>query len=101
MILKLNDLQRSLDQSLATTHGAVSFSSFLFLLHIYHLTRLSTPSQPPAQSRIYIIVARFCAFTAWQDDKTILSRRFGKEGFSVRLVGEWFECWWQYQKYFK
>lgn len=34
MILKLSDLQRSLDQSLATTHG---------------------------QSRIFIIVARYCA----------------------------------------
>jgi hypothetical protein len=34
MILKLSDLQRSLDQSLATTHG---------------------------QSRIYVIIARYCA----------------------------------------
>jgi hypothetical protein len=34
MILKLSDLQRSLDQSLATTHG---------------------------QSRIFVIVARYCA----------------------------------------
>lgn len=34
MILKLSDLQRSLDQSLSTTHG---------------------------QSRIFIIVARYCA----------------------------------------
>lgn len=34
MILKLSDLQRSLDQSLATTHG---------------------------QSRVFVIVARYCA----------------------------------------
>ena len=42
MILKLSDLQRSLDHSLHTTHGT---------------------------TRIFVIVARYCAEAVWQDDK--------------------------------
>lgn len=41
MILKLSDLQRSLDLSLATTHGP---------------------------SRIFVIVARYCTTAVWRDD---------------------------------
>ncbi|KAK8847609.1 hypothetical protein IAR55_005468 [Kwoniella newhampshirensis] len=41
MILKLSDLQRSLDQSLATTHG---------------------------QSRVFVIIARYCAEAVWRAD---------------------------------
>lgn len=41
MILKLSDLQRSLDLSLATTHGP---------------------------SRIFVIVARYCTQAVWRDD---------------------------------
>lgn len=73
MILKLNDLQRSLDISLATTHGP---------------------------SRIFIIVARFCAYSAWQDDRQQLYSIFKSEGISLGLISSWFEDWWQYQRYY-
>lgn len=47
MILKLSDLQRSLDHSLHTTHGT---------------------------TRIFVIVARYCAEAVWQDDKATYQR---------------------------
>jgi aarF domain-containing kinase len=47
MILKLSDLQRSLDHSLHTTHGT---------------------------TRIFVIVARYCAEAVWQDDKALYRR---------------------------
>ena len=89
MILKLSDLQRSLDQSLHTTHG---------------------------QSRIFIIVARYCAkagklsypslLPAIQDNETddvvwdaeYLDFRsdFMSRGLSLRLVGNLLGSWWNY-----
>ncbi|GHJ87079.1 hypothetical protein NliqN6_3481 [Naganishia liquefaciens] len=73
MILKLNDLQRALDISLATTHGA---------------------------SRIFIIVARFCAFAVHEDDQRILRERRAKYGITtdwlVDYVREWYNFHWFY-----
>ena len=79
MILKLSDLQRSLDQSLATTHG---------------------------QSRIFVIVARYCAkagkqshYTSnsankqvWDDDFT----SFRSHSLSLRSLTSLLGSWWNY-----
>jgi aarF domain-containing kinase len=60
------------------------------------------PELPLAlQSRIFIIVARFCAFASWEDDRKRLAKRLRVEGFSTDLITSWFEDWWQYQKYYK
>lgn len=56
MILKLSDLQRSLDVSLATTHGPVS------------LARAYVSITANVQTRIFVIVARYCADAVWQAD---------------------------------
>ncbi|WVN87264.1 uncharacterized protein L203_102441 [Cryptococcus depauperatus CBS 7841] len=59
MILKLSDLQRSLDQSLATTHG---------------------------QSRVFVIVARYCAKAVWHADLSAFRQAFSTQGFSLSIV---------------
>ena len=59
MILKLSDLQRSLDYSLSTTHG---------------------------QTRIFLIVAQYCAKAVWQDDKKRLSAEYRQHGLSLGLI---------------
>ncbi|WVF69595.1 hypothetical protein IAT40_004373 [Kwoniella sp. CBS 6097] len=59
MILKLSDLQRSLDQSLATTHG---------------------------QSRIFVIVARYCADAIWQADLQSFRASWSSSGLSFSLI---------------
>ncbi|OCF33849.1 Atypical/ABC1/ABC1-B protein kinase [Kwoniella heveanensis BCC8398] len=59
MILKLSDLQRSLDQSLATTHG---------------------------QSRIFVIVARYCADAIWQADLQSFKSSWSTSGLSFSLI---------------
>lgn len=62
MVLKLNDLARSLDANLHTTHG---------------------------HARPFIITARYCALAVWKDDRERLGERWQKEGFSFRLLGDW------------
>ncbi|GFZ47956.1 ABC1 family protein MCP2 homolog [Saitozyma sp. JCM 24511] len=69
MILKLSDLQRSLDQSLATTHG---------------------------QSRIYVIIARYCAEAVWQADKLDFRRSLRTDGFSLRLFSSYISSFLSY-----
>ncbi|WVR04771.1 hypothetical protein IAU60_001783 [Kwoniella sp. DSM 27419] len=69
MILKLSDLQRSLDESLATTHG---------------------------QSRIFVIVARYCAKAVWQDDIQTIRRTLLTTGASLRLLRELVSASWNY-----
>ena len=59
MILKLSDLQRSLDNSLATTHG---------------------------QSRIFLIVARYCDDAVWRADLQGFRDSWRSSGLSLRLV---------------
>jgi aarF domain-containing kinase len=65
MILKLSDLQRSLDQSLATTHG---------------------------QSRIFVIVARYCAKAVWDSDYST----FRSTHLSFRSFTAFIGSWWNY-----
>lgn len=74
MILKLNDLSRGLDQSLHTTHG-------------------------PA--RVFLIVARFCEWAVWQDEKQCLAARYRREGVTWAWVVDALGAWWGYQKYYK
>ncbi|CAO1617190.1 unnamed protein product [Sympodiomycopsis kandeliae] len=74
MVLKLNDLTRSLDASLHTTHG---------------------PARP------FIIAARYCALAVWDDDKEKLRERRRREGWSVNLVKSWFNSWTSYLWFYR
>ncbi|WWD21696.1 hypothetical protein CI109_106182 [Kwoniella shandongensis] len=58
MILKLSDLQRSLDQSLATTHG---------------------------QSRVFVIIARYCAEAVWEADVVEFRKSLRTTGLSFGI----------------
>ncbi|KAJ9122261.1 hypothetical protein QFC22_001681 [Naganishia vaughanmartiniae] len=73
MILKLNDLQRALDLSLATTHGA---------------------------SRIFLIVARFCAFAVHEDDQQILRERRAKEGLTTDWIVDYVKEWYHFEVFY-
>ncbi|RXK39195.1 Atypical/ABC1/ABC1-B protein kinase [Tremella mesenterica] len=59
MILKLSDLQRSLDQSLSTTHG---------------------------QSRIFLIIAQYCAQAIYQSDLSLIRTSYNTNGLSFSLL---------------
>ncbi|SHO78262.1 Similar to S.cerevisiae protein MCP2 (Mitochondrial protein of unknown function involved in lipid homeostasis) [Malassezia sympodialis ATCC 42132] len=69
MVLKINDLTRSLDANLHTTHG---------------------PARP------FIITARYCALAARKNDKEKLTARRKAEGFSLVLFGDILWSWWNY-----
>ncbi|OWZ34155.1 aarF domain-containing kinase [Cryptococcus neoformans c45] len=69
MILKLSDLQRSLDQSLATTHG---------------------------QSRVFVIVARYCAKAIWQADYANFRKSLSTQGFSLSLFKSFINSFFDY-----
>jgi aarF domain-containing kinase len=69
MILKLSDLQRSLDYSLSTTHSA---------------------------HRIYIIIGQFCTQAVWDADRTRIGREYGQMGLSLPLIREIVGAWWSY-----
>ncbi|KAF7981834.1 hypothetical protein HWV62_31359 [Athelia sp. TMB] len=72
MVLKLNDLTRSLDHALATTHSSI---------------------------RIFLITAKYCTFSVWQDDRQRVINRM-KENNSVSFsdLTEYISCWWQFKK---
>lgn len=76
MVLKLNDLSRSLDASLHTTHG---------------------PTRP------FIILARYCALAVWNDDQQRLSRRWKDarwtEAFSV--LGDYVASFYRYLWFYR
>ncbi|RSH82676.1 uncharacterized protein EHS24_007670 [Apiotrichum porosum] len=72
MILKLSDLQRSLDYSLSTTHG---------------------------QHRVYIIIGRYCATSVWQADKLNLRRAYEATGLSLSLFKDLAKSWFTYTYY--
>ncbi|WWD07443.1 hypothetical protein V865_005542 [Kwoniella europaea PYCC6329] len=69
MILKLSDLQRSLDQSLATTHG---------------------------QNRVFVIVARYCAKAVWQDDIKSIRQSLSNTGLSFSILRRFISSLWDY-----
>ncbi|KAI5475176.1 hypothetical protein MNV49_001863 [Pseudohyphozyma bogoriensis] len=72
MVLKVNDLTRSLDAALHTTHG-------------------------PA--RIFLIVAHYCNLAVVRDDLDNITRRYRSSGFSVSLIRDWFAAWWRYESW--
>ncbi|KAI8975842.1 ABC1-domain-containing protein [Trametes punicea] len=77
MVLKLNDLTRSLDRALMTTHSAV---------------------------RIFLITAKYCTFAVWLDESQRLvseMRRKGLSGMSLGLLWDYFWVWWRYEKMYR
>jgi len=72
MVLKLNDLTRSLDHALATTHSSI---------------------------RVFLITAKYCTLAVWRDDQLrLISQMRAKGLMSFSLLFEYFTRWWQYQK---
>jgi aarF domain-containing kinase len=68
MVFKLNDLTRSLDAALKTTHSNV---------------------------RVFLITARYCARAVWIDDRRRIIDQLREDGLmSLGLVWEYFACWW-------
>lgn len=74
MVLKLNDLTRSLDANLHTTHGA---------------------------ARPFIITARYCALAVWNDDRDRLREERQTQGFSLRWARSWVSSWLNYVWFYR
>ncbi|KAM5535151.1 hypothetical protein V8D89_011237 [Ganoderma adspersum] len=77
MVLKLNDLTRSLDRALATTHANI---------------------------RIFLITAKYCTFAVWLDESQRLVseiRGKGLSGMSLGLLWDYFSVWWCYEKMYR
>ncbi|KAI0360911.1 ABC1-domain-containing protein [Trametes cingulata] len=77
MVLKLNDLTRSLDRALMTTHSTI---------------------------RIFLITAKYCTFAVWLDESERLVselRRKGLSGMSLGLLWDYFWVWWRYEKMYR
>ncbi|KAI0766836.1 ABC1-domain-containing protein [Trametes elegans] len=77
MVLKLNDLTRSLDRALMTTHSTI---------------------------RIFLITAKYCTFAVWLDESQRLvseMRRKGLSGMSLGLLWDYFWVWWRYEKMYR
>lgn len=71
MVLKLNDLTRSLDHALMTTHSNI---------------------------RIFLITAKYCTSAVWQADRTRLIEDMRQKGLlSFGLLWNYFSCWWKYE----
>ncbi|KAF8345846.1 ABC1 family-domain-containing protein [Amanita rubescens] len=84
MVLKLNDLTRSLDHALATTHSNVSP-----ILHAYHPLKVG-------QIRVFLITAKYCAYSVWQDERSRLFDACRSRSI-FSLLKEYFLCWWKYE----
>ncbi|KAG8848428.1 hypothetical protein FRB96_001214 [Tulasnella sp. 330] len=73
MILKLNDLTRNLDNSLATTHP---------------------------RSRIFLIVARYCSLAVWIDDRKRFFTEWRQTGVNWSSLGQYLSHWWMFHVYY-
>jgi len=74
MVFKLNDLTRSLDHALSTTHSKV---------------------------RVFIIVAKYCTTAVWEDERRgILDRMRGSGLLSPGRLAEYFTAWWRYERFY-
>ncbi|KAF8798703.1 ABC1-domain-containing protein [Phlegmacium glaucopus] len=72
MVLKLNDLTRSLDQALMTTHSS---------------------------ARIFLVTAKYCTYAAWREERQRLIDEVREHGLlSSTLLFSYFSGWWRYQK---
>ncbi|KAK7687101.1 hypothetical protein QCA50_009602 [Cerrena zonata] len=69
MVLKLNDLTRSLDYALATTHASM---------------------------RVFLITAKYCTRAVWQDDKRRISAEMYQRGL-LGVVYDYFTSWWRFE----
>jgi aarF domain-containing kinase len=62
--------------------------------------RSTIKAHSPSQSRIFIIVARFCSYAVHEDDQRILRERRVREGITtdwiVDYVREWYNFHWFY-----
>ncbi|KAJ6499273.1 ABC1-domain-containing protein [Mycena sanguinolenta] len=71
MILKLNDLTRSLDHALMTTHS---------------------------NTRIFLVSAKYCATAVWHDDRKRLIDKMHDRGFvTLGILVQYLQCWWNFQ----
>jgi len=74
MVLKLNDLTRSLDHALMTTHSNI---------------------------RIFLVTAKYCTYAAWQEERQRLIDEMREHGLlSSTLLFSYFSGWWRYQKFY-
>ncbi|KAF9531663.1 ABC1 family-domain-containing protein [Crepidotus variabilis] len=75
MVLKLNDLTRSLDRSLNTTHADI---------------------------RIFLVMAKYCVKAVWRNNKKSLINKMQSEGLlRFSLLSLYFSSWWRYQTSYK
>ncbi|KAF7782568.1 hypothetical protein Agabi119p4_1944 [Agaricus bisporus var. burnettii] len=71
MVLKVNDLTRSLDSALATTHSPI---------------------------RIFLITAKYCAYAIWQDERKQVIDSVRTRGLlSPNMLQNYFMAWWKYE----
>ncbi|KAI0268807.1 ABC1 family-domain-containing protein [Gloeopeniophorella convolvens] len=74
MVFKLNDLTRSLDHALATTHSKV---------------------------RVFVVVAKYCATAVWEDDRQRMFDGLRGSGLlSPGRLAEYFSTWWRYERFY-
>ncbi|KAH9040174.1 ABC1-domain-containing protein [Lactarius pseudohatsudake] len=72
MVFKLNDLTRSLDHALATTHSKV---------------------------RVFVVVAKYCTAAVWEDERqTIFDGMRGSGLLSPGILAEYFGAWWRFER---
>ncbi|KAG6917318.1 hypothetical protein DXG01_002976 [Tephrocybe rancida] len=72
MVLKLNDLTRSLDHALMTTHSNI---------------------------RIFLITAKYCTYAVWQDERKHLIDSVKRSGLlTFSLLKSYFSSWWKFEK---
>ncbi|KAN0132090.1 ABC1 family domain containing protein [Lactarius tabidus] len=71
MVFKLNDLTRSLDHALATTHSKV---------------------------RVFVVVAKYCTTAVWEDERQTIFDRMRGSGLLTRGLAEYFGAWWRYER---
>ncbi|KAF8268634.1 ABC1-domain-containing protein [Lactarius quietus] len=72
MVFKLNDLTRSLDYALSTTHSKV---------------------------RVFVVVAKYCTTAVWEDERqTLFDRMRGSGLLSPRSLADYFGVWWRYER---
>jgi len=72
MVFKLNDLTRSLDHALSTTHSKV---------------------------RVFVVVAKYCSTAVWEDERQAIFDGLRESGLlSPRRLAEYFTAWWKYER---
>ncbi|PSR71758.1 hypothetical protein PHLCEN_2v12362 [Hermanssonia centrifuga] len=73
MVLKLNDLTRSLDHALATTHSSI---------------------------RVFLVTAKYCTRAVWEDERRRLTSEISQRGFFSVIV-DYARGWWYFQNMYR